>query len=39
MVDAVEAAGVLCLAFQGICRLRTADMKARIEPGRSATSS
>ncbi len=33
MVDAVEAAGVSCLAFQGISRLRSADIKARIDAG------
>ena len=29
----VEAAGVSCLAFQGISRLRCADLKARIDSG------
>ena len=33
MVEAVEAAGVSCLAFQGIGRLRSADLKARIDSG------
>jgi predicted dehydrogenase len=33
MVDAVEAAGISCLAFQGIMRLRFADLKARIDAG------
>ena len=33
MVDAVEAAGISCLAFQGIMRLRFADLKARIDEG------
>src|SRR5262245_52247565 len=30
MVEAVEAAGVSCVAFQGINRLRFADLKARL---------
>jgi predicted dehydrogenase len=33
MVEAVEAAGVTCFPFQGIMRLRSADLKARIESG------
>jgi predicted dehydrogenase len=33
MVDAVEAAGVSCFPFQGIMRLRVADLKARIDNG------
>ena len=33
MIAAVETAGVSCLAFQGIMRLRTADVKARIDRG------
>jgi predicted dehydrogenase len=33
MVAAVEAAGVTCLPFQGIMRLRAADLKARIGAG------
>lgn len=33
MVQAVEAAGVLCVPFQGINRLRNAGLKARIEAG------
>lgn len=33
MVEAVEAAGVSCVAFQGIARLRAADLKARIDQG------
>jgi len=33
MVEAVEAAGVSCIAFQGIMRLRFADLKARIDTG------
>jgi predicted dehydrogenase len=33
MVEAVEAAGVTCFPFQGIMRLRAADLKARIESG------
>ena len=33
MIEAVEAAGVSCLAFQGIMRLRAADLKARIDRG------
>jgi predicted dehydrogenase len=33
MVDAVEAAGVTCFPFQGIMRLRGADLKARIDAG------
>jgi predicted dehydrogenase len=33
MVDAVEAAGVCCFPFQGIMRLRLADLKTRIEAG------
>ena len=33
MVDAVEASGVLCFAFQGMMRLRAADLKARIDQG------
>ena len=33
MVEAVEAAGVSCIAFQGIMRLRFADLKARIDEG------
>ena len=33
MVEAVEAAGVTCVAFQGIMRLRYADLKASIDNG------
>lgn len=33
MVAAVEAAGVTCVPFQGIMRLRFADLKARIDTG------
>ena len=33
MIEAVEAAGVSCLAFQGISRLRCADLKTRIDSG------
>jgi predicted dehydrogenase len=33
MVQAVEAAGVSCVPFQGIMRLRLADLKARIDSG------
>lgn len=33
MVSAVEQAGVKCLAFQGIKRLQSANLKARIEDG------
>jgi predicted dehydrogenase len=33
MVEAVEAAGIGCLPFQGIGRLRSADLKARIDSG------
>ena len=33
MVAAVEAAGIVCLPFQGIMRLRTGDLKARIDRG------
>ena len=33
MVEAVETAGVACVAFQGIMRLRFADLKARIDTG------
>jgi predicted dehydrogenase len=33
MVDAVETAGVLCFPFQGIGRLRSAVLKARIDSG------
>lgn len=31
MVEAVETAGISCLPFQGMMRLRGADLKARIE--------
>jgi predicted dehydrogenase len=33
MVAAVEAAGVVCVAFQGIGRLRSAGLKARLDDG------
>jgi predicted dehydrogenase len=33
MVEAIEAAGVTCFPFQGIMRLRCADLKARIDAG------
>ena len=33
MVEAVEAAGVLCMPFQGIGRLRLAELKRRIDNG------
>jgi len=33
MLDAVEAAGISCLPFQGMMRLRAADLKARIDNG------
>jgi predicted dehydrogenase len=33
MVYAVEAAGVMCFPFQGIMRLRGAELKARVERG------
>ncbi|MGH9372891.1 MAG: Gfo/Idh/MocA family protein [Vicinamibacterales bacterium] len=33
MVEAVEAAGIVCLPFQGIMRLRAADLKSRIDRG------
>src|SRR5207247_8146233 len=37
MVDAVEAAGITCVAYQGIMRLRFADLKARIDSGEIGT--
>ena len=37
MVDAVVAAGVTCFPFQGIMRLRAADLKLRIERGEIGT--
>jgi predicted dehydrogenase len=33
MVDAVEAAGVKCVAFQGLGRIRSASLKARLDKG------
>ena len=33
MVEAVETAGVTCFPFQGIMRLRDAELKARIDKG------
>jgi predicted dehydrogenase len=33
MVEAVEAAGVTCVPFSGLTRLRLADVKARIDKG------
>lgn len=33
MVDAVEGAGVVCMPFQGIMRLRAAEVKARVDRG------
>jgi len=33
MVEAVEAAGIVCVAFQGIHRFRFADLKARLDAG------
>src|SRR5262249_46915392 len=33
MVEAVETSGVKCVAFQGTKRLRSGDLKARIEAG------
>jgi predicted dehydrogenase len=33
MVEAVEASGVKCVAFQGTKRLRSGDLKARIDSG------
>jgi scyllo-inositol 2-dehydrogenase (NAD+) len=33
MVDAVEAAGVLCFPFQGIMRLRATELKGRVDRG------
>lgn len=33
MVDAVEASGVTCVPFQGLMRLRHADVKARVDAG------
>ena len=33
MVEAVERAGVVCVPFQGIMRLRGAELKARIDAG------
>ena len=33
MVDAVETAGVTCVPYSGLTRLRTTDLKARIEAG------
>jgi predicted dehydrogenase len=33
MVEAVEAAGVVCFPFQGIMRLRCGELKARIDKG------
>ena len=33
MVEAVDAAGVTCMPFQGLMRLRCAGIKARIEQG------
>jgi predicted dehydrogenase len=33
MVDAIERGGVTCVPFQGIMRLRLADLKARIDKG------
>ncbi len=33
MVEAVEAAGVTCFPFQGIMRLRAADLKTRVDKG------
>jgi scyllo-inositol 2-dehydrogenase (NAD+) len=33
MVQAVEVAGVVCAPFQGIMRLRSAELKSRIEQG------
>lgn len=33
MVEAVETAGVTCFPFQGIMRLRAADLKARVDTG------
>lgn len=33
MVEAVERAGVTCVPFQGITRLRISDLKARVDAG------
>lgn len=33
MVEAVEASGVTCVPFQGLMRLRHADVKARVDAG------
>jgi len=33
MADAVQQAGVACMPFQGIMRLRAADLKARVDKG------
>ena len=33
MVEAVDASGVACVAFQGIMRLRAGDLKTRIDNG------
>lgn len=33
IVDAVEAAGVTCVPYSGLSRLRTADLKARVDAG------
>src|SRR5207244_1081467 len=33
MVEAVESAGVTCIAFQGIRRLQSAELRARIDAG------
>ncbi len=33
MVRAVEAAGVVCVPFQGIMRLRSSELKSRLEQG------
>ena len=33
IVEAIEAAGVTCLPFQGIMRLRASDLKARVDGG------
>ena len=38
MVEAVEAAGVTCVPFSGLTRLRLTDVKARIDKGAITTS-
>ena len=33
MVDAIRSAGVVCMPFQGIMRLRAADLRTRVDAG------